>query len=59
MNISDLNNKIYGFKNLKQGEYANFMMKSVEEQEMLKINLTNYENSNDTNFHKTNKEIKF
>ena len=59
MNISDLNNKIYGFKNLKQGEYANFMMKSVEEQEMLKINLSNYENSNDTNFHKTNKEIKF
>ncbi len=58
MNISDLNNKIYGFRNLKQGEYANFMMESIEQQEMLKMNLDNYKNSDDTNF-KINKEVKF
>lgn len=58
MNISDLNNKIYGFKSLKQGEYANFIMESIEQQEMLKMDFNNY-NSENTNINKINKEIKF
>lgn len=58
MNISDLNNKIYGHKNLKEGEYANFMMESIEQQEGMNIN--NLNNNNITNeFGEINKEIKF
>jgi len=60
LNIFDFNNKIYGTKKFKQGEYADFMMESIEKQELLKMNFNNY-NNNDTNnnFNKINKEIKF
>lgn len=60
MNISDLNNRIYGHKNLKEGEYANFMMESIEQQKMMNLNIDN-SNYNDINnrFNEINKEIKF
>lgn len=61
MNISDLNNKIYGHKDLKEGEYANFMMKSIEQQELSNFNINNNLNMEDINkkFGIVNKEIKF
>lgn len=61
MNISDLNNKIYGHKDLKEGEYANFMMKSIEQQELSNLNINNNLNMEDINkkFGIVNKEIKF
>ena len=60
MNIFDCNNKIYGNQKLKQGEYVDFMMEYIEQQELLKINLNNYnENDKNNNFNKINKEIKF
>ncbi len=59
MNIPDLDDRIYGFKSIKQGEHANFMMESIEQQEMLKMNLAIYKDSDNTNFNKLNKEIKF
>ena len=55
MNILNLNDKIYGTKNLKQGEYANFIIECIEKQQMLNINLDN----NISNFDNINKEIKF
>lgn len=59
MNILNLNDKIYGPKNLKQGEYSNFMIESVEQQKMLNMSFNNYDNNNTSNFDKINKEIKF
>lgn len=57
MNISDLNNKIYGHKDLKQGEYANFKMDSIEQQEIFKFNFNNYNVINE--FDGITKDIKF
>ena len=57
MNILELNNKVHGSRELKQGEYANIVMESIEQKEMLKINFENNETNND--FNKINKEIKF
>ena len=58
MNILDLNNEIYGIKDLKQGEHANLKINSIEKQEILNISLNNYNNDNtDSNFNKINKEI--
>lgn len=57
MNISDLNNKIYGYSSLKQGEHANSILETIEQQEMLEVNLDEY-NNNDV-FNNINKEIKF
>lgn len=60
MNILDLNNEIYGIKDLKQGEHANLKIDSIEQQEILNISLNNYKNDNiDSDFNKINKEIKF
>ena len=52
MNISDLNNKIYGCKDLKQGENVELIMNTIEEQEMANLNM-------DNKFKGINKEIKF
>ena len=51
MNIGDLNNKIYGRKDLGEGEYANYMLKMIEEQQM--------QNPEFKNFIDIDKEIKF
>ncbi len=59
MNILNLNDKIYGPKNLKQGEYSNFMIDSIEQQKISNINFSNYNNDDTSNFNKINKEIKF
>lgn len=60
MNILDLNNEIYGIKDLKQGEHVNLKIDSIEQQEILNISLNNYKNDNiDSDFNKINKEIKF
>lgn len=53
MNISDLNNRIYGYNDLKEGEYANFMMETIEQQKMINLNIDN------SNYNEINKEIKF
>ncbi len=58
MNILDLNNKLYGHKNLKEGEYANFIMESIEQQEMTNFNI-DCANNKDNMFNEINKEIKF
>lgn len=58
LNILNLNDKIYGPKNLKQGEYANFMIESIEQKKMSNMNFNDYDN-NTSNFNKINKEIKF
>lgn len=55
MNISDLNNKIYGHKDLKEGEYANFMMDAIEQQKEININMDNINGK----YNEINKEIKF
>lgn len=52
MNILDLNSQIYGCKDLKQGEYVDFMLQSIEKQEMLNIN-------DEVDYNKITKEIKF
>ena len=52
MNIQDINNNIYGIKNLKEGEYTAFFLKSIEQKEIEKINfdvLKNNENNNTFN----------
>lgn len=60
MNIFDYDNKIYGTKKLKQGEYIDFKMKDIEQQELLKMNIENCNNlGNYSNLNKINKEIKF
>lgn len=60
MNISDVNNKIYGYKNLKEGEYMNFIMKSIEEKEIINLNQNIQKNNENNNgFYGINKEIKF
>ena len=60
MNIQDINNNIYGIKNLKEGEYTDFLMKSIEQKEMEKINFDSLKNNENNNmFKKINKEIKF
>ncbi len=51
----DLNNKIYWNKDLKEGDYVDFMMKSIEQQEIINLNTSNYNNK----FNEINKEIKF
>lgn len=55
MNISDLNNKIYGNKDLKQGEYANSIIESIQQKEIQNVNFKDY--NNDSN--QMNKELKF
>lgn len=50
LNISELNSKIYGCQNQKEGNYTNFIMKSLEEQELNNINYK---------WNEINKEIKF
>lgn len=55
MNILNLNNEIYGTKNLKQGEYANSILETIEHQEILNMNI----NSAIDNVNNINKEIKF
>ena len=55
MNISDLNNKIYGHRDLKQGEYANFMLDIIEQQKEININMNNINDKSN----EINKEIKF
>ena len=59
MNILDLNNKIYGYKGLKE-EHVDFMMRSIENQEMADLNINNI-NSNyiSSKFNEINKVIKF
>lgn len=59
LNISDLNNKIYGHKELKQGENVGSIIESIEEQELLNISFNNYNNDNNSGFNGINKEIKF
>lgn len=60
MNIQDINNKIYGLKNLREGEYTDFLMKSIEQQEIEKLNFDSLKSSEINNkFNETNKEIKF
>lgn len=59
LNISDLNNKIYGHKNLKEGEYANFMMESIEQQEGINCNINIFANNSGVKLDEINKEIKF
>lgn len=51
MNIGDLNNKIYGRKDLGEGEYANYILKMIEQQQIQKPEFKNYFGSD--------KEIKF
>lgn len=60
MNISDLNKKIYRYKDLKQGEYADLIMSSIENQDVTNFNVSNFnkENFNDR-INEINKEIKF
>lgn len=55
MNISGLNSKIYGHKDLKEGQYVNFVMKSIEQQEIKNFN----NNSINDKFNEINREIKF
>lgn len=55
MNISDLNNKIYGYKELKDGDYANYIMNSIEQQ----IPNLNLNNINQNYINNKYKEIKF
>lgn len=50
LNILELNSKIYGCQNKKEGNYTNFIMKSVEEQYIDNIN---------NKWNDINKEIKF
>lgn len=59
MNISDINKNIYGCKNLKEGENVNFMMKSIERQEMENFNFLNLKKNENNIFKEINKEIKF
>ncbi len=54
LNIQDINSNIKDLRNLKQGEHANAIMNSIEQQEMMKMNL-----ENDNIYNKINKEIKF
>lgn len=55
MNILNLNYKIYGSRNMKQSEYVNFVLESIREQKLLKMNFKNII----TNFDNRNKGIKF
>ena len=57
MNILDLNNKIFGYKDLKEGEYANFIMESIEEQKIANLNIDSTNNPYDM-YKEINKEIK-
>lgn len=50
MNITNINNEIYGYKDLEQGEHADFIMKTIEQYEMGKVNNI---------YNEINKEIKF
>ena len=60
MNISDLNNKIYGYKELKDGEHANSIMNYIEEQQIFISNPGNmYQDGISNKFNEINKEIKF
>lgn len=58
MNIFNYDNKIYGTKKLKQGEYVDLKMEFIEQQELLKMNIDSCNNMY-SNFNKINKEIKF
>lgn len=57
MNILDLNNKIFGYKNLKEGAYANFIMGTIEEQEIANLNIDSANNPGNM-YKEINKEIK-
>lgn len=60
MNLFDLNDKIYGAKNLGQGKNINFMIESREQQEILNNNLNAYHYEDTiSNFYSSDKEIKF
>ncbi len=51
----DLNNKIYCNKNLEEGDYVHFMTKSIEQQDVVNLNINNFDNK----FNKISKEIRF
>ena len=55
MNISDLNDKLYGHRDLKQGEYVNFIMDSINQKEIQKGDFSDISSK----FNEINKEIKF
>ena len=58
--MSDLNNKIYGYKELKDGEHANSIMNSIEEQQIFNLNPDSiYQDRISNKFNGINKEIKF
>ncbi len=59
MNISDINKNIYGCQNLKEGENVNFMIKSIERQEMENFSFLNLKKDENNIFKEINKEIKF
>lgn len=59
MNISDINRNIYGHKNLKEGENIDFIMKSIEKQEIESFNFLNFKKNEKNSFKEINKEIKF
>ena len=60
MNISDLNNKIYGYKELKDGEHANFIINSIEEKQIINFNSDKfYQDGISNRFNGINKGIKF
>lgn len=49
MNISDINNKIYGLKTNMEGEYTDFLIERLEEQEIENVKLNNYKNDDNFN----------
>ena len=59
LNITDLNNIIYGHKVLKEGEYANFIMKDIEGQKAINPNIDYPSNIYDNKINGIDKEIKF
>lgn len=59
MNISDINRNIYGNKSLKEGENVNFIIKSIERQEMENFSFLNLKKDENNIFKEINKEIKF
>ena len=51
LNIEDLNKQIYGYKDLREGEYADYMIKTIEEQQIANLNFKNFnENDNQIKF---------
>ena len=50
LNIEDLKNKIYGYKDLGEGEYADYMIKSIEAKQIPHLKIEEFDE---------NKQIKF